>query len=68
MRRLRVLVYAVAGTAVALFGWCVLLVGGILYLVFGATDFPRLFFWVVVALSTPVFFIILYRYFDRAER
>ena len=62
------LVYAVAGTAAAIFGWCVLLVGGILHLVFGATDFPRSFFWAVMALSTPVFFIVLYRYFDRTER
>lgn len=60
--------YALAGTVVAFVGWCVLLIGGILYLVFGVNDFPRLFFWGVVALSTPVFFIVLYRYFDRVER
>ena len=62
------LVYALAGTVVALFGWVVLLVGGVLYLTFGANDFPRLFFWIVVAISAPIFFAILYRYFDRAER
>jgi hypothetical protein len=65
---MRVLIYTVAGTVVAIFGWSVLLVGGLLYLIFGTTDFPRLFFWTVVALSAPVFFIILYRHFDRAER
>jgi hypothetical protein len=68
MRRIRVLVYAIAGTAVALFAWCVLLIGGILYVVFGANDFPRLLFWIVLVLSAPIFFVVLYRYFDRAER
>lgn len=68
MRKVRVWLYAIAGTAVAIFGWCVLLVGGIFYLLFGADEFPRVIFWVIVALSAPVFLVLAYRYFDRAER
>lgn len=66
-RRLRVLFYAVCGTVVAAMGWAVLLFGGALYLLFGAEQFPRVVFWVGTALSLPVFFVVLFKYFDRRE-
>lgn len=66
-RRIRVLLYAVCGTVVAVFGWGVLAFGGLLYLVSGADQFPRLTFWLILAVSVPLFFVVLHRYFDRHE-
>jgi hypothetical protein len=64
---MRVVFYAVCATVVALFGWNVLAFGGALYLVFGPEQFPRLVFWLILAASVPLFFVIFLRYFDRHE-
>ena len=66
-RRIRILVYAACGTVVATMGWAVLLVGGVMYLLFGEQNFPRLAFWLMVTVSLPVFFVICLRYFERHE-
>jgi hypothetical protein len=66
-RRLRVLLYAVCGSVVATTGWTVLLIGGLLYLAFGEQDFPRLAFWMIVAISLPTFFVLCFKYFERHE-
>jgi hypothetical protein len=67
-RRFRVLFYTICATIVACAGWVVLLFGGLLHLIYGAQGFPRVVFWIVLAISLPLFVIHFYRYFNRVER
>lgn len=68
MRRFKVLFYTIGATIVACVGWVVLLFGGLLHLIYGAKGFPRVAFWLVVAISLPLFLVHFYRYFSRVER
>ena len=55
------------GTTVAVVGWNFLVIGNLLSWMFGA-QFPQVFFWVVFAVSIPVFFAIAYHHFSKLNR
>jgi hypothetical protein len=66
-RRVRVIFYALCGTSVALAFWIVIVVFNLVGWLLGEAPFVRPLLWTIFVVSTPIFFVIAYKYFDRAE-
>lgn len=67
-RTFRIQILSICAALVAAGGWVVIGFGSLLSFLFEENEFPRTLFWTVLIISIPVFYALMYRYFERTER